>query len=98
MRPLKFYKVCKKVRKYRVFCKKIVYKLSGMPEGQENRVTRLEMTVTAAGAISTLEIQEIDGAITRFTFTGEQPDATIPAETFHFTPPAGVPKICVRVN
>jgi outer membrane lipoprotein carrier protein len=70
-----------------------LYRLSGMPKGQENRVTRLEMTVTAAGAISTLEIQEIDGAITRFTFTGEQPDATIPAETFHFTPPAGVPVV-----
>jgi outer membrane lipoprotein carrier protein len=70
-----------------------LFRLSGMPKGQENRVTRLEMTVTAAGAISTLEIQEGDGAITRFTFTGEQPDAIIPAETFHFTPPAGVPVV-----
>jgi len=54
---------------------------------------RLELTVTAAGAISTIEIQEVDGATTRFTFTGEQPDAAIPAETFHFTPPAGVPVV-----
>jgi outer membrane lipoprotein carrier protein len=70
-----------------------LYKLSGLPKGQENRVTRLELTVTAAGAISTLEVQEVDGATTRFTFTGEQPDATIPAETFHFAPPAGVPVV-----
>ena len=70
-----------------------LYTLSGLPRGQENRVTRLELTVTAAGAISTIEIREVDGAKTRFTFTGEQPDAAIPAETFHFTPPAGVPVV-----
>jgi outer membrane lipoprotein carrier protein len=70
-----------------------LYTLSGMPKGQENRVTRLQLTVTAAGAISTLEVQEVDGAITRFTFTGEQPDVAIPAETFHFSPPAGVPVV-----
>ena len=70
-----------------------IYTLSGLPKGQENRVTRLELKVTAAGAISTLEVNEVDGAITRFTFTGEQPDATIPADMFHFTPPAGVPVV-----
>jgi len=70
-----------------------LYTLSGLPRGQESHVTRLELTVTAAGAISTIEIQEVDGATTRFTFTGEQPDAAIPAETFHFTPPAGVPVV-----
>jgi outer membrane lipoprotein carrier protein len=70
-----------------------LYTLSGLPKGQENRVTRLALTVTAAGAIATLEVQEVDGAITRFTFTGEQPDAAIPSETFHFTPPAGVPVV-----
>ena len=70
-----------------------LYKLSGLPKGQENRVTRLELTVTAAGAISTLEVQEVDGATTRFTFTNEQPDVAIPVERFHFTPPAGVPVV-----
>ena len=29
-----------------------LYRLSGVPKGQENRVTRLALTVTAAGAIS----------------------------------------------
>lgn len=70
-----------------------LYTLTGLPKGQENRVTRLELTVTAAGAISTIEIQEVDGATTRFTFTGEQPNPSIPAEMFHFTPPAGVPVV-----
>jgi len=70
-----------------------LYMLSGLPKGQENRVTRLELTMTAAGAISTLEVQEMDGATTRFTFTAEQPDVAIPEETFHFAPPAGVPVV-----
>jgi len=69
------------------------YTLSGLPRGQDNRVTRLALTVTAAGAISAIEIVEVDGATTRFAFTDEQPDATIPADIFRFTPPAGVPVV-----
>jgi len=69
------------------------YTLSGLPKGQENRVTRLSLTVTAAGTITALEFVEVDGATTRFTFTDEQPEAPIPAETFHFAPPAGVPVV-----
>jgi outer membrane lipoprotein carrier protein len=69
------------------------YTLSGLPKGQENRVTRLSLTVTAAGAISAMEIVEVDGATTRFTFTDEQTDATIPADMFRYTPPPGVPVV-----
>jgi outer membrane lipoprotein carrier protein len=69
------------------------YTLSGLPKDQENRVTRLALTVTAAGTITALEFVEVDGATTRFTFTDEQPEAPIPAETFHFAPPAGVPVV-----
>lgn len=67
--------------------------LSGQPKGQEKRVTRLALTVMPAGTITAIEVDEADGAITRFTFTGEQPDAEIPATAFHFTPPAGVPVV-----
>jgi len=67
--------------------------LTGQPKGQERRVTRLTLTVTAAGAITAIEVDEADGAITRFTFAGEQPNAKIPADTFHFIPPAGVPVV-----
>lgn len=65
--------------------------LTGQPKGQERRVTRLTLTVTAAGVITAIEVEEADGALTRFTFTGEQPDAAISPETFRFTPPPGVP-------
>jgi outer membrane lipoprotein carrier protein len=66
--------------------------LTGQPKGQEKRVTRLTLTVTAGGTITAIEIEEADGALTRFTFTGEQPDAAISPQTFHFTPP-GVPVV-----
>jgi outer membrane lipoprotein carrier protein len=69
------------------------YTLSGVPKGHEDRVTRLSLTVNAAGAIAAIEIVEVDGATTRFTFTDQQSDAPIPAGTFHFTPPPGVPVV-----
>ena len=69
------------------------FALSGQPKGQENRITRLTVTVTAAGAITGIEMQETDGALTRFTFSDQQPNAAIAAGVFHFTPPKGVPVV-----
>jgi len=67
--------------------------LSGVPKGQENRVSKLSLTVTATGVISGIEVEEMDGATTKFSFSGEQPDAAIAPKTFQFTPPAGVPVV-----
>ncbi len=69
------------------------FTLSGQPKGQEKRVTRLTLTVTPEGTITGIEIEEADGALTRFSFSGEVPNAPVPPETFHFTPPAGVPVV-----
>jgi outer membrane lipoprotein carrier protein len=69
------------------------FTLSGQPKDQEKRITRLTLTVTADGTITGIEIEETDGALTRFTFTDEKPNVTVPAETFHFTPPPGVPVV-----
>ncbi len=69
------------------------FTLTGQPKGQEKRVTRVTLTVTAQANIVAIEIGEADGALTRFTFTGEQPNAAIPANTFRFTPPPGVPVV-----
>ena len=67
--------------------------LAGVPHGQEKRVQRLALTVSPDGVITAIEIQETDGALTRFTFSGEQPNAPIPPATFKFSPPAGVPVV-----
>ena len=69
------------------------FTLSGQPKGLEKRVSRLTLTVTADGAIAGMEIEETDGALTRFSFTNEQPNAPVPAESFRFTPPPGVPVV-----
>jgi outer membrane lipoprotein carrier protein len=70
-----------------------LFTLTGQPKGQEQRVTRLTLTVTAAGAITGIEVEETDGAVTRFTFTNEQPNAPVPADAFQFTAPIGVPVV-----
>lgn len=69
------------------------FTLTGQPKGQEKRVARVSLTVTAQGIILAIEIEETSGALTRFSFTGEQPNAAIPADTFRFTPPVGVPVV-----
>ena len=67
------------------------YVLTGIPKGQENRVSKLSLTVTAAGVIVGIEVDEMDGATTNFSFTGEEPNAAVSPRAFQFTPPAGVP-------
>ena len=67
------------------------FTLTGQPKGQEKRVTRLALTVTADGTITAMEIEESDGALTRFTFSGESDNPAIPPTQFHFTPPPGIP-------
>ncbi len=69
------------------------FTLTGTPKGEEDRVRRIALTVTPAGAITAISIEEMDGALTRFSFTGEEPNAPIPAATFHFTPPPGIPVV-----
>jgi outer membrane lipoprotein carrier protein len=69
------------------------YTLTGVPTGTDNRITRVTLTVTADGIINEIAIQQIDGSLTSFTFTGQQPNAPIPPGTFHFTPPPGVPVV-----
>ena len=69
------------------------YTLTGQPKGQEKRVTRLTLAVTVSGAINAIEIEEPDGALTRFAFTGEQANPAIPEETFHFVQPPGIPVV-----
>jgi outer membrane lipoprotein carrier protein len=69
------------------------FTLTGVPKGLEKRVARLTLTVTADGTITAIEVEETDGALTRFTFTAEQPDTAIPATAFRFKAPAGIPVV-----
>jgi outer membrane lipoprotein carrier protein len=69
------------------------YTLTGIPKGQQKRIAKLTLGVSATGAIQQIVIQEVDGAKTEFKFTGEEANPAIPESEFHFTPPAGVPVV-----
>ena len=68
------------------------FTLTGRPKG-DNRVAHLLLTITAEGVITGIEMQEPDGATTRFRFTEQKPNASIPVGTFRFTPPPGIPVV-----
>ncbi len=70
-----------------------LFSLTGQPKGQEDRIARVTLTVTGLGAITGIEIEEGDGATTRFTFTGEELNPRLAPDIFRFTPPSGVPII-----
>lgn len=67
--------------------------LTGQPKGQQNRIRQVRLAVTATGSITALEIEEQDGALTRFLFSNEQPNAPASDSAFRFTPPEGVPVV-----
>lgn len=69
------------------------YTLTGKPKGQQQRIAKLELTVTATGTITGILMQEMDGAETRFHFSNEDTKAALPESSFRFTPPKGVPVV-----
>lgn len=69
------------------------YLLSGRPKDQQKRIANVALTVTASGVITGIAIEEVDGAQTRFSFSGEEANPAIPEGVFVFIPPAGVPVV-----
>ena len=66
------------------------FELSGTPKGMEQRVSTFELTVTADGTIEAIKIEETDGSVTHFSFSGEQPNVPAPDGEFVFKAPPGV--------
>jgi outer membrane lipoprotein carrier protein len=66
------------------------FEMSGVPKGLERRVSALKITATADGTIRGMEIDETDGAVNQFTFSGELDNAPAPNSAFVFAPPPGV--------
>jgi outer membrane lipoprotein carrier protein len=66
------------------------YRISGVPKGMEQRVKLLSLGVTAAGAIERMRLEEVDGAVTEFVFSGMQENVPVKDSDFGFVPPAGV--------
>jgi outer membrane lipoprotein carrier protein len=66
------------------------FRISGIPKGMAQRLKLLTLTVTAAGAIQAMRLEEVDGAVTEFTFSAMQENVPVKDNDFVFTPPAGV--------
>lgn len=66
------------------------FRISGMPKGMEQRVKALTMWVTAAGTIERMRLEEVDGAVTEFVFSGIEENVPVKDADFAFIPPAGV--------
>jgi len=66
------------------------FRITGVPKGMAQRVKLLTLGVTATGAIQQMRIEELDGSITNFTFSGMEENIPVKGEDFVFHPPAGV--------
>jgi outer membrane lipoprotein carrier protein len=69
------------------------FKITGVPKGMAERVRRLTLTATPAGAIQNMKIEETDGSTTDFTFINIEENVPVPATDFVFTPPPGLPVV-----
>ena len=66
------------------------FRISGVPKGMAQRVTLLSLWVTAGGAIEQMKLEELDGAVTEFAFSGMQENVPVKDADFAFVPPDGV--------
>jgi outer membrane lipoprotein carrier protein len=66
------------------------FRIAGVPKGMAQRVKLLTLGVTATGAIETMRLEEVDGALTEFAFSGMQENVPVKDDDFVFTPPTGV--------
>jgi outer membrane lipoprotein carrier protein len=66
------------------------FRIAGVPKGMAQRVKLLSLWVTGAGAIERMRLEEVDGAVTEFTFTDLQENVPVKDSDFAFIPPAGV--------
>src|ERR1700744_874147 len=53
------------------------FRISGVPKGMAQRVKLLSLWVTAGGAIERMKLEEVDGAVTEFAFSGMQENVPV---------------------
>src|SRR5215471_18136991 len=63
--------------------------IAGIPFGMEQRIKTLSLDVTAAGSIQHMRLEELDGAVTEFSFTQVEENVPTRDSDFVFIPPKG---------
>ncbi|HEX7159442.1 MAG TPA: outer membrane lipoprotein chaperone LolA [Edaphobacter sp.] len=66
------------------------FRITGIPKGMEQRMKQLSLWVNSAGTIERMKIEEIDGALTEFTFSSIEENIPTKDADFAFIPPEGV--------
>jgi outer membrane lipoprotein carrier protein len=66
------------------------FRITGVPKGMAQRVRLLTLIVSPTGEIQSMKIEEMDGALTEFNFTGIEENIPVKPSDFTFVPPAGV--------
>jgi outer membrane lipoprotein carrier protein len=67
--------------------------LSGVPKNMADRVSGVLLEITPQSEIQRIVIEEIDGAVTEFTFTNITENVPLSDSLFRFSPPRGVETI-----
>ena len=65
------------------------YELSGVPKGMEQRVASLRFTASGEGVILGIKVEEVDGSVSTFAFSGEAANPPASDADFVFNIPAG---------
>src|SRR3954468_7812309 len=62
----------------------------GVPRTMSDRVSEVSLEVNSAGEIQRIQIDEVDGSQTEFTFSAIQENVPVEDARFRFQPPTGV--------
>jgi outer membrane lipoprotein carrier protein len=63
--------------------------LRGVPQALAERVSEILLEVTPEHRIVRIVINEVDGSVTEYRFSGQKENEAIPDERFQFSPPPG---------
>jgi outer membrane lipoprotein carrier protein len=63
--------------------------LRGIPQALAGRVSDILLEVTPEHRIVRIVLNEVDGSVTEYRFSGQKENEAIPEGRFQFTPPAG---------
>ena len=64
--------------------------IRGVPRNMSDRVAEVSLDVNAGGEIQRIQIDEVDGSQTEFTFSSMQENVPVEDARFRFQPPPGV--------
>jgi outer membrane lipoprotein carrier protein len=67
--------------------------LRGIPRGMEDRVSQVVLEIAPGNWLRRIELEEVDGSTTEFTFQDPRENGVIADTRFRFVPPPGVETI-----